>query len=75
MGQAAQKKITILLVCLILSGCSAISMNPTNKICPEIVFPNEEERDIMRDYMPDFYIRYSEQQRDLYICLHGKDPM
>jgi len=69
-----RRMIITLVVCVMLSGCSTIGMIPTNRICPEVVLPTEEEQMIMRDYLSDFYIRYSEQQRQLYVCRYGKDP-
>lgn len=70
-----RKIIIILITCFILSGCSGIHMKPKNRICPEPIKPTETERLFLRTNIPDFYIRYSEQQRKLYICRYGKDPV
>jgi len=53
---------SILLMTLI--ACSTTTHLST-RIVPEEIIPTAHERAIMKEHIPDFYVRFAEQQRQL----------
>lgn len=53
-----------------LTACSTPSKKIETAIIPAVVVPTAEERHVLRQQIPAFYIRFAEQQRQL-IVAHG----
>lgn len=51
-----------------LTSCGQVTTKIETVILPEIVVPTSKERQVMRDQIPAFYVRFSEQQRQLMIA-------
>lgn len=56
-----------LLALTLLTACGTNNQKIETSIIPEIVVPTKIERQVMRENIPDFYIRFSEQQRQLMV--------
>lgn len=52
---------------MMLTSCSTTS-KVENSIVPDVVIPTKQERVILRAQLPDFYIRFAEQQRQILIA-------
>lgn len=60
---------------MMLTACSAtgatkaksVPINP-GKVCPAPLIPSPEERAILREHAPQFYIDFANQQQDLMIA-------
>lgn len=51
-----------------LTACSTPSKKIETAILPAVVIPTAEERQVLREQVPAFYIRFAEQQRQLMIA-------
>jgi len=51
-----------------LTACGTPAKTIETSIIPAVVVPTVEERQVMREKIPRFYIRFSEQQRQLMIA-------
>ena len=60
--------ISLLLVLPAVFGCVSARTVSQNNICPPAITPSEEEEQIMVDYMPEFFIKFTNQQIDLMEC-------
>ena len=58
--------ISIMLLMLMLSGCVNAPASPTINVCPKPVIPTEAELKVLRSELPDFYVRFTNQQADLF---------
>lgn len=50
-----------------LTACGTTSTD-SRLILPEVVTPSKVERAVMREQIPDFYVRFSEQQRQIMVA-------
>jgi hypothetical protein len=59
------KGILLLSLLMLLTSCGS---GTTNKLCPPVVIPEEQELVILSRDIPSFYIRFTNQQQDIMIC-------
>lgn len=57
-----------LLALTTLTACSTQSKKIETAIIPAVIVPTAEERQVLREKIPAFYIRFAEQQRQLLIA-------
>lgn len=52
---------------LVLIGCASAPKRETTtaNVCPEAIVITEEEEEILSEMLPDFFLRFTNQQLDL----------
>ena len=58
---------------MILTGCGENGKTINTSIIPAVVTPTIEERVILKKQLPGFYIRFTEQQRQIIIAKKAND--
>lgn len=61
---ASGTMIFILFLTLMISGCASGSAT-TNRVVPKPIILTEAEQDVLRSKLPNFYIRFTNQQKDI----------
>lgn len=51
-----------------LTACGTTSISGKTKVCPKPLIPTIEERSVLRTQIPQFYIKFTNQQLDLTEC-------
>lgn len=55
-----------------LTACGTNSTSVRTDICPDVIHPTKTERTVMKEKIPAFYVRFTNQQTDLMECKKDK---
>ena len=49
---------------LMISGCASVTAS--KNVCPQPLIPTVQEQTVLRDNIPNFYVKFTNQQADLF---------
>lgn len=53
------------LMMLTVSGCVSGKIKASSRVCPAPIIITQEQQSVLRSELPDFYLRFTNQQLDL----------